>query len=249
MISFGILLAANAFANALDPRQRTPQTSTLRNFGTPYWSDPRIHTMGNNNLIHALVAPLFTKFLDLCVYENRDVRLEALQALQRTFPSEKFHTIADFGCGTGISTDAARKAFPTARVVGYDTSKEMVAVGKILHPQLQLLVGNAHEELHLNTFDLVVFSFLFHEIPTAEAIELLHLAKRCSKKVVILDIAPDYSASRMMLLGEPYILDYQRNFVHDCRAVFGDVTATVLVPGHLELIMASSPPSPPSPSL
>ena len=43
----------------------------------PYWADPRIHMFGNNNKFHALVAPIFTSYLDKSVYKA-DLRYHAL---------------------------------------------------------------------------------------------------------------------------------------------------------------------------
>ena len=70
-----------------------PDTTTSSNFmsvsrtkwGTDYehpeeyWFDERIHTLGNHGFggaIHAALAPLSTKIIDLAAYRGEDVRLK-----------------------------------------------------------------------------------------------------------------------------------------------------------------------------
>ena len=45
----------------------------------PYWADPRIHNLGNENPLHSLLARPATKLIDTLAYNGRDIRRELLE--------------------------------------------------------------------------------------------------------------------------------------------------------------------------
>jgi hypothetical protein len=55
--------------------------------------------------------------------------------------------------------------------------------------------------------------------------------------LALLDISPDYEASKTMLAGEPYVLEYQKNINRQLNMVKGFTKATfrTIVPGHVGL--------------
>ena len=52
-------------------------------------------------------------------------------------------------------------------------------------------------------------------------------------KVLVVDIDMAYKPSRMMLSGEPYVLDYIKNIRSDIMSIFPIVQEKVEVPGHV----------------
>jgi SAM-dependent methyltransferase len=117
-----------------------------------YWFHPKIHTFGNIGLLgalHAGVAPLATKLIDVTAYDGENVRNQIARELSHSvvpFPttasttaghkstkSQQAPKIVDLACGVGISTRALQKAFPHAvQLVGIDTSPEMINMAKSL---------------------------------------------------------------------------------------------------------------------
>ncbi|KAL3910979.1 MAG: hypothetical protein SGARI_001866 [Bacillariaceae sp.] len=100
-----------------------------------YWFDSRIHTFGNTGFLgalHAAMAPLSTKVIDMVAYAGHDVRAEVAKQLSKTVRSSKANVL-DMCCGVGISTRALREAFPESEmVVGMDTSPEMITMANFL---------------------------------------------------------------------------------------------------------------------
>lgn len=117
---------------------------------------PTIHTLGNVGFwgaVHAALAPLSTKLIDVLAYGGKDVRqmvrtnyasrcdsfvfahdlysLQVANELSQKVKSSKARVV-DLCCGVGISTRALRSAFPDAEtVMGIDT----VSRGGMLNAQ------------------------------------------------------------------------------------------------------------------
>lgn len=103
-----------------------------------YWFHPAIHTFGNSGLfggLHAAVAPLFTKVIDVSAYDGKPVR-EAIARDLRRIVGKPNARVADLCCGVGISTRALQGAFHDAEtVVGVDTSPQMLGFAKMIRAQ------------------------------------------------------------------------------------------------------------------
>jgi 2-polyprenyl-3-methyl-5-hydroxy-6-metoxy-1,4-benzoquinol methylase len=181
----------------------------------PY--NPNIHNLGNHGLggrIHAFMAPGITRLIDRTIY-NTDVRAN----IGRDFEND---TVLDIGCGVGISTMGKEGS------LGIDTSIHMIQKARALYPTKYFNVGNG--ESFLGQWDVVTIMFVFHEAPQDGRAQLIENAKKMAKKrVVIVDIAPDYKPSRSMLSGEPYILDYLANIEQDLY----DFNHEVIIEGHV----------------
>ncbi|KAG7347769.1 methyltransferase type 11 domain containing protein [Nitzschia inconspicua] len=117
-----------------------------------YWFDSRIHTFGNVGFLgalHAAMAPLSTKVIDVVAYDGKDVRSMVAKKLAESARCSKAK-ILDMCCGVGISTRALREAFPEAEVVvGVDTSPEMITMAKFLNSHLGFFKPIAQVFAHL----------------------------------------------------------------------------------------------------
>lgn len=85
----------------------------------PYWDDPRIHSLGNNNWISAVAAPLATKIIDVAAYDGIDLRKKILRDSGIT----KADTVVDLCCGVGTST--------AGWGIGVDTSQNFLNIAKV----------------------------------------------------------------------------------------------------------------------
>ncbi len=202
----------------------------------PYWNNRNIHNLGNTGALgnlHAMTAPIMTKFIDRAAYGGRNIREE----VYNTFEGD----VLDMCCGTGFSTKPGS--------VGIDTSLEMLRFSKIFNPGSEYLYGNAERFGKDDEFDVVSIMFAFHEMPTSAHQKIIKNAIRVArKKVVVVDISKDYKPSRGMLAGEPYLLNYLDNFektiertpfeyplYYKTRNKLDGVNKTTLVENHVDM--------------
>ena len=85
---------------------------------------------------------------------------------ERTLPSrdlaahvrvEQVRNIIDIGCGPGNSTKVLRDTWPHARILGLDSSEQMIAKARATYPEGEWIVGDAQRWSSRDRFD-VVFS-------------------------------------------------------------------------------------------
>lgn len=173
---------------------------------TPYWQNPKIHNFGNGK-VHAQLAPFATKLIDKLSYDDKNVR----QIIHDNYISPN-HRVCDLCCGVGYST------FPNS--IGIDTSEAMILKARTLHKDKTFFIENAETFGKENQFDITTIMFAMHEIPRKARITILNNAIRISKKgVIICDISTKKIASPLMLSGEPYLLEYQKNILYDIPKV------------------------------
>jgi ubiquinone/menaquinone biosynthesis C-methylase UbiE len=207
----------------------------------PYWFRSDIHTIGNTGAggaLHAAIAPSFTTHLDDVVYK-KNVRRTLCQDLS----THSYRTIVDLGCGTGSLTRDLWYTWPNATVLGFDTSPEMLSMANVIShcSPCDISYQERHAEttgLDSSSIDLVTLSFVLHEVPSPARSRILHEARRVLRPggdCVIMDIAPDYTPSRAMLMGEPFIEDFLRNIQQEVFLAFTRVRVDDMVPGHVRV--------------
>lgn len=78
--------------------------------------------------------------------------------------------ILDIGCGTGNSTKVLKDRFPQSRVIGADSSSDMLAKARANHPELDFIAFDASCDFdHLETkFDIVFSNACMQWIPDHE---------------------------------------------------------------------------------
>ena len=76
--------------------------------------------------------------------------------------------------------------------------------------------------------------FAFHEMPEYAHNKIINNSLRLeSKKVLIVDISPEYKSSKLMRSGEPYLLDYQRTIIKTMDEY--NFKRTDYIPGHVTI--------------
>ena len=74
--------------------------------------------------------------------------------------------------------------------------------------------------------------FATHEMPRAARLKVLSNARRIArKKVIFVDIDPNYTPSQAMLEGEPYVLEYRKNIDIDFK---GASRKEVMIEDHVK---------------
>ncbi|MEA5462875.1 class I SAM-dependent methyltransferase [Leptothoe sp. PORK10 BA2] len=94
-------------------------------------------------------------------------------------------TIVDFGCSTGLSTFALQATYPDAQITGVELSDYFLTVARYQTASRQgkafpnwIHAAAERTGLDAQSVDLVSASLLFHELPTAAALEVLREAHR-----------------------------------------------------------------------
>lgn len=70
-------------------------------------------------------------------------RTQPARDLAARLPAENPVEVLDVGCGPGNSTEVLAKRYPDARILGIDSSPEMVAAASHCHPDLEFRLCDA----------------------------------------------------------------------------------------------------------
>ena len=73
--------------------------------------------------------------------------------------------IVDIGCGPGNSTHVLRDAWPKAKVIGLDNSKEMINKAKATYPECEWILADAADWQPHQKYDLVFSNATLQWIP------------------------------------------------------------------------------------
>lgn len=206
-----------------------------------YYYDKRIHNVGNigfGGYIHAQLAPYTTKLIDYLRYDGNDIR-DYVKVSYNTYYYKKFGynpTVIDLCCGVGVSTSTNQ--------IGIDTSLQMITKARNIvnfknfyyknKLKTKYLIGNAETYGKNNSYDCVTIMFAMHEIPEYAQNKIIQNCIRIAKKdIIIVDISPKYTPSKLMLSGEPYLINYLSNFNN--IMVKNNFTSIELVKNHVNL--------------
>jgi ubiquinone/menaquinone biosynthesis C-methylase UbiE len=176
-----------------------------------YYYDRRIHNFGNIGLggqIHSLLAPYATKLIDDKCYNSVNIRQAILSKYNQDFYNkhERVPKLIDLCCGTGSST--------ATNQLGIDSSEEMISAATLRQARKisnsRFILGNAENYGQPQEFDTATLMFAFHEMPNYAHHKIIKNAKKITTHdIIIVDISPNYSPSKLMLSGEPYLLNYK----------------------------------------
>ena len=201
----------------------------ILSINTPYYYNPKIHSLGNIGIggkLHANLAYTSTKIIDNIRYNGRNIRKEIYQPYLN-----KNKSVLDICCGVGLSTPPGQ--------IGIDTSYEMLNIAKknakITNKNTNFYFGNSESFRPNKEIDIVTCMFAFHEMPNYAHIRIIQNALMIAKEeFVIVDIAPNYknkNPPEIMLKGEPYLINYL-NTIND---ILYDFEETIYIPNHVHI--------------
>ena len=174
---------------------------------------PSIHSIGNVGVqgrVHARVAPLATWVIDHAAYEGRNVRKEIAISIASEWNHTRRACVLDVACGVGTLTQELASESAFSRVVGLDTSPQMVQEAGWRVPSAEFVVANAIDvhRLALNP-DIITAAFVMHEMPRSAHRRMIRSLCTASRgSVWLIDICPTYRPRPSMLMGEPFVLAY-----------------------------------------
>lgn len=140
--------------------------------------------------------------------------------------------ILDIGCSIGVSSEVLKNVFPNAIVNAIDLSPYFLSVAKYRSEKKELDINYFHmnaENINFidNDYDLIVSSYLFHELPK---IPTINIFKQVYKKLkgngvfVIVDINTESIKNNALLsnfrkwafeITEPHISSYYETNIND----------------------------------
>lgn len=77
-------------------------------------------------------------------------------------------TVVDLGCGPGNSSKVLFDTFPSARIVGVDSSPDMLRKARSAYPDIEFLQGDVSRMEGLDAFDLVFSNACLQWVPDHE---------------------------------------------------------------------------------
>ena len=189
---------------------------TIPTIPTKYYYNSRIHNFGNIGLgghIHSLLAPYATTMIDNKCYNSVNIRQLILSKYNQEFYKnhEKLPKIIDLCCGTGTSTYINQLGIDTSEAMISEAIRSEAITSKAkININTKFKIGNAENYGQPQEFDTATLMFAFHEMPNYAHHKIIKNAKKITKHdIIIVDINPTYSPSKLMLSGEPYLLNYK----------------------------------------
>ena len=132
--------------------------------------------------------------------------------------------ILDVGCGLGFSTS------DTPGSLGIDVNREAIEKAHIMFPQKEFRLGVVGSWNHDIQYDVSTCMFYLHTIPKHMRERVIDTAKNtATKRVVIVDVCPEFQPNEYVLLEKPYLQDY----LETCRDDLSGFKESVLVEGHI----------------
>jgi trans-aconitate 2-methyltransferase len=102
-------------------------------------------------------AEIYLKFAN----ERTQPSIDLIQRINLSAPRR----IVDLGCGPGNSTEALRRRWPEAAIVGLDSSSQMIEAAKRTYPDGIWELGDAASWKAPEPFDLVFSNAMFQWLP------------------------------------------------------------------------------------
>jgi trans-aconitate 2-methyltransferase len=104
-------------------------------------------------------------------------RTRPVRDLVARFPNAEVLSAADIGCGPGNSTEVLRERYPGARIIGLDSSTEMIEAARRRLPDVAFEVADIREWLPKAPLDVILANAVLQWIPDHETLFPALIAK------------------------------------------------------------------------
>jgi trans-aconitate 2-methyltransferase len=108
-------------------------------------------------------------------FENE--RTRPVRDLVQRIPLAQVETAADIGCGPGNSTEVLRERYPEARIIGVDSSPDMIQAARKRLPDMTFEVADIREWRPKEPLDVILANAVFQWIPSHETLFPTLIAK------------------------------------------------------------------------
>lgn len=124
-------------------------------------------------------------------------------------------SVLDLGCGPGNVTKHLAKRFPSAKILGVDSSENMLSTAKNAYPEIEFSKKVIPDDLStLGRFGLIFSNACLHWIPDHETIlpQLLKMTEKLAVQMPLTQKAPFYKLLDDLVTAEFPSLRDVRNF-------------------------------------
>jgi trans-aconitate 2-methyltransferase len=97
-------------------------------------------------------------------------RTRPVRDLVQRIPLAEIATAADIGCGPGNSTEVLRERYPGARIIGLDSSPDMIKAARERLPDIAFEVADIREWLPKAPLDVILANAVLQWVPDHEAL-------------------------------------------------------------------------------
>jgi trans-aconitate 2-methyltransferase len=144
--------------------------------------------------------------------ERTQPSLDLLRRVELNNPK----SIVDIGCGPGNSTHVLRDAWPGAKVIGLDNSKEMIDKARATYPHHEWVLADAAEWESLEKYDLVFSNATLQWIPN-HAMLLQHLFNMTSNNgAMAVQVPFNIESPLLQAIASVAESAAWRNLMHGC---------------------------------
>jgi trans-aconitate 2-methyltransferase len=104
-------------------------------------------------------------------------RTTPVRDLVRHIPLAHVESAVDIGCGPGNSTEVLRERYPHARIIGLDSSPDMVQAARRRLPDIAFEIADIRQWRPIEPFDVVLANAVLQWIPDHETLFPALMAK------------------------------------------------------------------------
>src|ERR1700677_4072884 len=97
-------------------------------------------------------------------------RTRPVHGLVARIPNPEISRAADIGCGPGNSTEVLRERYPSAHIVGIDSSPDMIEAARKRLPDIAFDVADIREWRAERPFDVILANAVLQWIPGHETL-------------------------------------------------------------------------------
>jgi trans-aconitate 2-methyltransferase len=129
-------------------------------------------------------------------------RTRPVHDLVARIPSAEVASAADIGCGPGNSTEVLRGRYPKARIVGVDSSPDMIKAARARLADIAFEVADIREWRPTEPLDVILANAVLHWIPDHETLLPALVAKLKPDGALAVQMPDNLEEPSHRLMGE-----------------------------------------------
>src|ERR1700730_16195295 len=129
-------------------------------------------------------------------------RTRPVYDLVARIPNAKVLSAADIGCGPGNSTEVLRERYPGARIIGLDSSTDMIEAARKRLPDIAFEVADIREWLPKAPLDVILANAVLQWIPDHETLFPALMAKLGPGGALAVQLPDNLDEPSHLLMGE-----------------------------------------------
>ena len=129
-------------------------------------------------------------------------RTRPVRDLVQRIPPAHVESAADIGCGPGNSTEVLRERYPQARIVGLDSSTDMIEAARKRLPDIAFEVADIREWRPIQPLDVILANAVLQWIPDHETLFPALIAKLGPGGALAVQMPDNLEEPSHRLMGE-----------------------------------------------